>query len=707
MLKLLHIRERRRAVVPTVIEGETGVGKTKLLKMYSLLESASGANKFEALLLVKVAVEKFLRPSKDQLEWKDVIYGVDGKPVAHTPITLCPELELFCKVKFNEELVSHELTLQRLLRLCLQTVSEIDAHQPALLGPFLEHIRGALEGPLFWHPLYNPSQLLYYLQVLLSAPDGTEYAGDEPHLLKAEFEGLMRQPLPLARKTLQALWDGNKGNRADCSSVDTWTAVRQFGQSVVERFKPVPVAEAAAPDVPAVVVANVAPPAVPVVPPPGADPVQPVVAPVVDPQPVPAAEPLDHDAEEGVAFDDEGDAVEDQAYVVPPDELLVRWLFAYLLVQPVPTFQTILMHAAKTVEDLENELEGVSAVASRALECFSPEGRSHAELPLRVAGCHPRTLSCWYLGVCSCTLTVCSRLFAYPDMLGELFQVLGGHWSPAAVSGPTFVVFLDEVNTASILGCVQDVMIDNALRRTALPRNIFWVCATNPYVRSQVDVDDDPNTAASGDKAFRAFYQVHPLPTAMQQVKWQYGALTQSAERDYIKAKMRSLVRVLDPTGGAGSPSSRTRADDAEPEFDEFVQSLRRGRCLLPGCREHSRHWKCSTCNNSIRQELREFLRYGVAEEAPEADDSAVDLEWAVVPLAASAQDVDFMTAVITTAHRFVKLNADRESEDDLLKDDDSARTAAAEKQSWCDPFVVPVVRCFCHQYCASVVAVL
>ncbi len=74
---------------------------------------------------------------------------------------------------------------------------------------------------------------------------------------------------------------------------------------------------------------------------------------------------------------------------------------------------------------------------------------------------------------------------------------------------PSFVVFLDEVNTSSILGSVQDVLMDNSLEGHALPGNIFWVCATNPY-RAVADANvPDQNSAASGDVAFRAHYQVH------------------------------------------------------------------------------------------------------------------------------------------------------------------------------------------------------
>ncbi len=95
------------------------------------------------------------------------------------------------------------------------------------------------------------------------------------------------------------------------------------------------------------------------------------------------------------------------------------------------------------------------------------------------------------------------------DLASHAVQAVQGYYVDGVsteFSTPSFVVFLDEVNTSSILGSVQDVLMDNSLEGKALPNNIFWVCATNPYRAVAQAVD--PNSAASGDVAFRAHYQV-------------------------------------------------------------------------------------------------------------------------------------------------------------------------------------------------------
>ena len=52
------------------------------------------------------------------------------------------------------------------------------------------------------------------------------------------------------------------------------------------------------------------------------------------------------------------------------------------------------------------------------------------------------------------------------ELSNKLLDQVGGHYIAEKVtpqSIPSFVVFLDEVNTSSILGSVQDVMLDNSL----------------------------------------------------------------------------------------------------------------------------------------------------------------------------------------------------------------------------------------------------
>jgi len=49
------------------------------------------------------------------------------------------------------------------------------------------------------------------------------------------------------------------------------------------------------------------------------------------------------------------------------------------------------------------------------------------------------------------------------------------------------IVFIDELNTSSILGMVKEVFVDNTLDGNPLSENIFWVGAINPFDKEIID----------------------------------------------------------------------------------------------------------------------------------------------------------------------------------------------------------------------------
>ena len=80
-----------------------------------------------------------------------------------------------------------------------------------------------------------------------------------------------------------------------------------------------------------------------------------------------------------------------------------------------------------------------------------------------------------------------------------------------------FTVFFDEVNTASILGVIQTIMVDRRLDGAALPPNIFWAAAANPYRRRSGNTDEGgekveecaPHRAASSTPIMRRLADEH------------------------------------------------------------------------------------------------------------------------------------------------------------------------------------------------------
>ena len=61
-----------------------------------------------------------------------------------------------------------------------------------------------------------------------------------------------------------------------------------------------------------------------------------------------------------------------------------------------------------------------------------------------------------------------------------------------------FTVFFDEVNTASILGVIQTIMVDRRLAGQKLPPNIFWAAAANPFRKRQAAAAPDGGKTEEG-----------------------------------------------------------------------------------------------------------------------------------------------------------------------------------------------------------------
>jgi hypothetical protein len=69
----------------------------------------------------------------------------------------------------------------------------------------------------------------------------------------------------------------------------------------------------------------------------------------------------------------------------------------------------------------------------------------------------------------------------------------------------------------------------------AIPENVFIVAACNPH---------RGNSMAShmgAENWVRGTYYVRPLPPTLNFLKWDYGSLDESQEKDYIKAKMAMI----------------------------------------------------------------------------------------------------------------------------------------------------------------------
>jgi hypothetical protein len=103
----------------------------------------------------------------------------------------------------------------------------------------------------------------------------------------------------------------------------------------------------------------------------------------------------------------------------------------------------------------------------------------------------------------------------------------------------TFLVFFDEVNTGSCLGLFQEIINDQSLGGKPLPSNIFWVGAINPP-RKQEDTSLQQSAKLdTGALPFRDLYNVRQLPPVLQELIWDFAALSKDQERAYIEQKLK------------------------------------------------------------------------------------------------------------------------------------------------------------------------
>jgi hypothetical protein len=293
-----------------------------------------------------------------------------------------------------------------------------------------------------------------------------------------------------------------------------------------------------------------------------------------------------------------------------PEEDFVRWCFAWLLVKPTPTFHTIRMHAAFSAADLRRELRPVLESAKRASDCLQAPAAASAVIE-----------------------------GSFGPRIAKLCERYRSRHPIASSFHPSFVVFLDEVNTSSILGAVQDVMLDNSLDGEALPSNIFWVCATNPCNWEGTTPAADRVDEASGRESYRSGYQVRPLPYSMRLVKWQFGEMSNDAEEAYISAK----VQALREDGGVVS----------QPHPSGVLQS--------------GGNLKLLTLPDSDRMNR---MFDDVVDTGRHCSDDSGKLHWFTEPIVMDDVQSKLMTDLISTAHRFirVKIGSSAVSQRDLQR---------------------------------------
>ncbi|EDQ86098.1 uncharacterized protein MONBRDRAFT_11221, partial [Monosiga brevicollis MX1] len=153
--------------------------------------------------------------------------------------------------------------------------------------------------------------------------------------------------------------------------------------------------------------------------------------------------------------------------------------------------------------------------------------------------------------------------------------------------------FYDEVNTCEYLGLLTDILVRRKLYTDPLPENLIVMGACNPYERRAppvrraglaVESKRQGRVVQTFDERSQLRYRVHPLPEAMLTYVWDFGALAEADEANYIERMLMQHVQLRDPGQLAALAHGLSRLHTflrQDGRSEEFVVSLRDVRRFL------------------------------------------------------------------------------------------------------------------------------
>ncbi|XP_033637667.1 uncharacterized protein LOC117298493 [Asterias rubens] len=103
--------------------------------------------------------------------------------------------------------------------------------------------------------------------------------------------------------------------------------------------------------------------------------------------------------------------------------------------------------------------------------------------------------------------------------------------------------FLDEINTCDHLGLLSEVICHQSCCGELLPINLVFLAACNPYSMRQGDIQTSGLTdKLVTDEQSKLVYRVNPLPEALMDYVWDYGALDAKDEKAYIERMIKGNI---------------------------------------------------------------------------------------------------------------------------------------------------------------------
>lgn len=133
------------------------------------------------------------------------------------------------------------------------------------------------------------------------------------------------------------------------------------------------------------------------------------------------------------------------------------------------------------------------------------------------------------------------------------------------------------MNTSSVLGLLKEVTVDGTIAGELIEKNVLIVAACNPprsQLQSTTRERDLGRDWASGH------YQVAKLPSSMDKLKWSFGSLTHSQEKEFIYRRIEALHNAMPAFLKASLTEVISHSHEIMRSFAErnILASLRRTR---------------------------------------------------------------------------------------------------------------------------------
>jgi hypothetical protein len=96
------------------------------------------------------------------------------------------------------------------------------------------------------------------------------------------------------------------------------------------------------------------------------------------------------------------------------------------------------------------------------------------------------------------------------------------------------------------MGYLKGIVVDRNIGGRAITDNLIFICACNPH-RVSIYQEAYSRKIDLGQEWISGHYQVRPLPSSMNKLKWWYGALNAEQEKEFIFRRIQMLDDKLPP----------------------------------------------------------------------------------------------------------------------------------------------------------------